>query len=556
MACSKVFSGDLPELLNGIIQFFKNDYKTLRSCILVNRLLCRLTIPLLWENPFSVIDNFDLGRKKYQFIEIYLHELNDDDKIKLKEYGINCDLFPSNTLFNYPSFIKYFSTEVSSISIDEWIENNKTLPIIENLTLQIESSRELIGFIFLKLIKIFIKNEVKLHTFNLEISNTLNFIGIKNFNNTFEIILKNPNFIYNIKILKFHLNIIISNLTCFKCFYINCDLISSFYIFNPLNQNISSYDKNFSQIINSQHNLKKILFQDEYFLNNLKNSNCSNTLKVIILYEIDFKNIVIFKEVFENLNVLESIHFLYCSSLNSGIIQQIINLTKPFKLKSLFLNEQPDILEIVLLQSLLRKTGDYIENIGFKHLISNKLRQQFFELTKNYCKNIKFFDLLGFDNQNIYLAFDSIKNIRHNLNYLTINLYKFYQFDWEFTLSSVILFNLGQILPYKLEYLSLSLDDINIFDLEVFFKKSENTFINKLLIYNRLHLDSDDILPCIKNYIMKEKKVRYFAMKSLYPDGKSKDLFSLKDEVKEFEFYNIIIQNYDSLNIRARNFIM
>ncbi|EXX63746.1 hypothetical protein RirG_149490 [Rhizophagus irregularis DAOM 197198w] len=435
MACSKVFSGDLPELLNGIIQFFKNDYKTLRSCILVNRLLCRLTIPLLWENPFSVIDNFDLGRKKYQFIEIYLHELNDDDKIKLKEYGINCDLFPSNTLFNYPSFIKYFSTEVSSISIDEWIENNKTLPIIENLTLQIESSHE-------------------------------------------------------------------------------------------------------------------------YFLNNLKNSNCSNTLKVIILYEIDFKNIVIFKEVFENLNVLESIHFLYCSSLNSGIIQQIINLTKPFKLKSLFLNEQPDILEIVLLQSLLRKTGDYIENIGFKHLISNKLRQQFFELTKNYCKNIKFFDLLGFDNQNIYLAFDSIKNIRHNLNYLTINLYKFYQFDWEFTLSSVILFNLGQILPYKLEYLSLSLDDINIFDLEVFFKKSENTFINKLLIYNRLHLDSDDILPCIKNYIMKEKKVRYFAMKSLYPDGKSKDLFSLKDEVKEFEFYNIIIQNYDSLNIRARNFIM
>uniref|UniRef100_U9T5P7 F-box domain-containing protein n=1 Tax=Rhizophagus irregularis (strain DAOM 181602 / DAOM 197198 / MUCL 43194) TaxID=747089 RepID=U9T5P7_RHIID len=50
MSCSKIFSGDLPELIYEIIKYFQNDFSTLHSCILVNRLWCRLAIPLLWEN--------------------------------------------------------------------------------------------------------------------------------------------------------------------------------------------------------------------------------------------------------------------------------------------------------------------------------------------------------------------------------------------------------------------------------------------------------------------------------------------------------------------------
>src|SRR5438034_1935023 len=99
MACSKLFSGNLPELTDVIIQYFRNDYKSLHSCVLVSRLFCRLAIPLLWEDPFSM--NLP---KNYHFIEIYLHYLNDDDKAKLNQYGFNNDLFPSNILFNYPSF--------------------------------------------------------------------------------------------------------------------------------------------------------------------------------------------------------------------------------------------------------------------------------------------------------------------------------------------------------------------------------------------------------------------------------------------------------------------
>ena len=117
MSCSKVFSGDLPELTYEIIKYFQNDFSTLYSCILVNRLWCRLAIPLLWEDPFSI------PTKNFNIIEIYLHNLNDDVlKTKLNEYRINDDLSPLNTLFNYPSFIKYLNTCKIILSTENWIK--------------------------------------------------------------------------------------------------------------------------------------------------------------------------------------------------------------------------------------------------------------------------------------------------------------------------------------------------------------------------------------------------------------------------------------------------
>src|SRR6266542_6651251 len=85
MACSKLFSGDLPELTNIIIQYLRNDFKSLYSCILVNRHLCRITIPMLWEDPFSLTCKDD---HPYNILDTYLLFFNDDDKTKLKKFGI------------------------------------------------------------------------------------------------------------------------------------------------------------------------------------------------------------------------------------------------------------------------------------------------------------------------------------------------------------------------------------------------------------------------------------------------------------------------------------
>ena len=51
--------------------------------------------------------------------------------------------------------------------------------------------------------------------------------------------------------------------------------------------------------------------------------------------------------------------------------------------------------------------------------------------------------------------------------------------------------------------MSLALN-ININDLEIFLKNSQNTFIKKLLISNKIQEKGGEILPYIKKYIMKK----------------------------------------------------
>src|ERR1043166_7850642 len=105
MACSKLLSGDLPELSTQIIRNLRNNISTLHSLTLVNRFWCRLAIPLLWEDPFSV--KCQENYLSSHFIDTYFLFLNEDDKSKVKAikfYEFDSNL--NNPLFNYPSLIK------------------------------------------------------------------------------------------------------------------------------------------------------------------------------------------------------------------------------------------------------------------------------------------------------------------------------------------------------------------------------------------------------------------------------------------------------------------
>ncbi|RIA94403.1 hypothetical protein C1645_873449 [Glomus cerebriforme] len=544
MTCSKVFSGDLPELIDEIIQFLRNDYKTLHSCILVNRLWCRIAIPLLWEDPFSI------PSRNYHFIEIYLHNLNDDDKKKLNECGFNSNLFPTNTLFDYPSFIKCLRISyIVDLFIKKWFHS------VRILTKEHEQpfSYTLISkLIYNLLFKIFIESGATLHNFdfsiNLDEDNNY-------FNNELELVLQYPNFICNIRNLKLNVT---KNYHFFKFLCSNCKSIISLQIqfrsFSHINEEY------LSQMINFQQNLKKFIlcyktFPLHHSLLLLKDSNCSNTLRTIIFYLVDFKNIVILKEVFEQLNVLESIHIIYCHSLNHYFAQQIISITKPFKLKSLFLS---GLLHADSLEVLLQKSGDYLENFGFGIglRLSNASKQQLLESVVNYCRNIKFLDIAGqLNNQNICPVFNLINNNQQNLNYLSIDaVHNNSQQRNIIELSSIILLNLGQILPLKLEYLNLKLI-INTNEFEIFLKNSQNTFIKKLLIRNYMEKQGENILPYIKEYYMKRKRIKWLAIEVFFPSGRSEELFFLKDEVKEFESYNIKILKHNNLHINVYDFI-
>ncbi|GBC33996.1 uncharacterized protein OCT59_019109 [Rhizophagus irregularis] len=500
MSSSKIFSGDLPELIYEIIEHFQNDYLTLHSCILVNKLWCRLAIPLLWENPFSITTG------NYNFIKVYLYNLNKYLKATLSKYQIIDSLLTSNTLFNYPSFIRYLNINKINTSIDMWLKAN-------DITLNIDLVFEFKNFINMSLIKLFIENEVNLHTLDLEASNT-NYVTY--IEHVLEIILQNPNFISNnIRNLKFSIS------------------SSGSKILNRV-----------TQIINSNQNLKKIsfIYNTNTFLlyQSLllsKESNCSNTLNTIVFYYINFNRINNLDKIFEQLNVLESVHIFFCYSLNS-FIQKIINLPKPFKLKSLFTNEK---LRIELLPLLLQKSGDYLENFECE---LNYDEQRLLELITKYCKNIKFLDIYGFENHFTSLIFNLIENIKQNLNYLSIGVD--YQ-NGNIESNSILLQNLGQILPPKLEYLNLVLY-FKVNDFKIFLRNSQGTFIKKLLINQK---GSDDILHCIKEFIMKEKRVKYLAIRN----SNNGELCRFENEAKEFELYNIKLQYYYAIFIYSYNYM-
>ncbi|PKK61756.1 hypothetical protein RhiirC2_791338 [Rhizophagus irregularis] len=159
-----------------------------------------------------------------------------------------------------------------------------------------------------------------------------------------------------------------------------------------------------------------------------------------------------------------------------------------------------------------------MENFRFEEINESPQLLQLLESVIIYCCKIKILYLLdGLNNQNINLVFNLIENVKQNLNYLFIDTYH------DNHLSSIILQNLGQILPLKLEHLKLILV-INRSDLEAFLKNSQNTFINKLIFKNRNGGE----------YILKKKIIKYLAIIETCPnyrDVTCNDLFFLEDKV-------------------------
>src|ERR1043165_8828508 len=120
MTCSKLFSGDLPEISTYIIQNLHSNFNTLYSLALVNRFWCRLAVPLLWEDPFSIKYR---GNISFHFLDIYFLFLNDNDRIKVKEIK-HCE-FDSNLhkpLFNYPSLIKTLKFFRVQLHATNWLD--------------------------------------------------------------------------------------------------------------------------------------------------------------------------------------------------------------------------------------------------------------------------------------------------------------------------------------------------------------------------------------------------------------------------------------------------
>jgi hypothetical protein len=103
--------------LEKIIGNFSDDLATLFECILVNRLWCKIVIPLLWSNPFEYLkcQKHDHG---WQLIRTYLTCLPDNEKTMVNKWILQADL--RTPLFDYPMYLKSLDTFGFQEAMTKW----------------------------------------------------------------------------------------------------------------------------------------------------------------------------------------------------------------------------------------------------------------------------------------------------------------------------------------------------------------------------------------------------------------------------------------------------
>ncbi|RIB06527.1 hypothetical protein C2G38_504630 [Gigaspora rosea] len=155
---TKIFTGDMPELMENILNNLNEEINSIYSCALVSRHWCNMSIPILWRDPFT------LARDSI-FISRYFSSLSEDDRIILDEYGIDIE-FPC-TLFNYSRFLKVFDSSSLDVRIQESIPK-----LINNLPTDIDL-KDLKEHVANLLFKIFIESSATLSKLALDMSDEI-----------------------------------------------------------------------------------------------------------------------------------------------------------------------------------------------------------------------------------------------------------------------------------------------------------------------------------------------------------------------------------------------
>ncbi|RGB27596.1 hypothetical protein C1646_768921 [Rhizophagus diaphanus] len=570
MACSKIFSGDIPEVMQNIIENLRDDIKSLYSCILINRNCCFLAIPLLWEDPFSVKYRNNLS---HHFIDTYFSFLNENDKNKVNKIKFHKSDIKSlyKPLFNYHTLIKTLDTFRMELHIISWLNttnndhgtsNEKTY--FQLITSQDESNEEFrlvkankwnkgIRTICTILFNLFVENNVILNKLHI----IIDFSNIQLINSIYELILNNPTFISNIEEFTFHLfnydeqsNIIEQFLSSLPS---NIKHIEFFF------KSRNGGEKDIiTDLINSQSQLTSIKMRFSYymlsssFLDSLKNS--SNTL-TSLYFGSDFT--FDFYDTLSNLTQLESLQFKDCD-LDSNIFQSLLEIKTPLKIKTLVI-KNIRISKIIEIELFIQKVGYYIKNLvlDIEYIYGNNdhFKERLFDAIINYCEKIQFLHLGHIDYNIIPKLSKIISNFNNTLKFLTLEVkffhYKHFSYNIginddvnELKISSMILKLLCDILPLNLCYLDLNLV-INPDDLKLLFDNCDQIDFKRLLIRNRSSHNLDVTLKTTKDFI-KNKNLDYLSY-SIRDDPKFRNnLELLFKEIQSF----VKMKNYYDLAIK------
>ncbi|CAI2162573.1 2177_t:CDS:1 [Funneliformis geosporum] len=566
MASSKLFSGDLPELTYHIIQYLGNDLRSLHSCVLVNRFWCRLTIPKLWEDPFSTSWRVNFN---CHFLDIYFLFLSFEDKMREKEFGKykidhRMNSLSFNPLFNYPNFIKTLNTYQLKLHVINWLaflehtsyiiqnDNNPYLSLImtqdksiANLDLDIKEkslkSRGMISILCVLLFKLFITKGATLNDLNMTICRNVEYYFIE----VYTLILKNPNFVSDVE----NFTLTLPN-TDFPINSSRDEILRSFLsLFTsikkltlPLNfvDNIL-LSNNLTNLIQSQANLSSLTITTSCIFMPDAFRHCSKNLTILKFHSCYFTDNLSFRGL-KYLTQLKSLHVIECLRLNH-VIQPLLDIPTPLKINSLTISCK--ITTIVLLQLLFQKIGSYLEHLELS-IYNNIMRGKALESIIENCDKIKFLNLNNLNVIDNPRLFKLITNSSDHLKYLSL---KYNNYNLGVNVDS--LEGLGQILTGSLEYLNLCLP-FNPGNLRSFLNSYRGGGIKKLIIRNKNYNTTHGTLNDLKDFV-KTKDLNYlsYRIENEYYDDNV--IHVLEELVKEILIY-VKMKNYEDLIVKISDF--
>ncbi|RIB23742.1 hypothetical protein C2G38_799658 [Gigaspora rosea] len=428
---SKIFMGDMPELMENILNNLKNELNSLYSCSLVSRHWCKMSIPILWQNPFSFYP-------KPLYISEYFSSLDEDEIYILKEYGINLEI--SRKLFNYAKFLKDLNLSNLEFIARKWTSLNLVEPISSRIYLDV-----LVNIVINLLLKLIFESGAVLHKLVLSFSELFEFKP-----EIFYSIGRNELFFsrlqhlslsvipeFNTENVTTFLKILAKNITTISS--LNLEICSDFKpeLFHSLFHAII-------RIIKSQEQLKQFNLVGEdhptEFYGIISALECQkNSLQEVIIKECAYSKEF---EALKDCKNLETLRILNCSSKLLNLLDCNIST----------LEIVDCAIDVHTIPIILEKYGLLIQRLRFNSKNSDDFDEELFflEALKSFCPNITYLYI-----SNIEFSIQLLELIGSLQKLQFLSLRCFFDDDIQEEELKVRVIQFAEILPLTLQYLDL-----------------------------------------------------------------------------------------------------
>ncbi|CAG8644640.1 10978_t:CDS:2 [Gigaspora margarita] len=123
------------ECLLKVFHYLENDIVSLHSCLLVNRLWCKVAVHFLWAEPFAH-DPISIS-----IVTVLLSCLENSKKLKLETILQRVPEIQSKPIFQYDKLIKQISISYFYCAVKKWVEHTQKLKSSYAITIGNSMSR-------------------------------------------------------------------------------------------------------------------------------------------------------------------------------------------------------------------------------------------------------------------------------------------------------------------------------------------------------------------------------------------------------------------------------